>query len=60
MNNKNSRESINEEEIENEKVNYRRANINDIEALVDYRIQFLNELYNHPEEDEIKTIKKTF
>jgi len=34
-------------EIEKDKINYRRANINDIEFLVDYRVRFLNELYNH-------------
>lgn len=30
--------------VEDEKVNYRRANANDVETLVNYRIQFLNEL----------------
>lgn len=45
-------------EIENDKINYRRANINDIEFLVDYRVRFLNELYNHPEDDETEILRK--
>ena len=45
--------------IENHKINYRRANINDIEILVDYRIQFLNELYNHPENGETEILRNT-
>lgn len=31
-------------EIENDKINYRRANIDDIGVLIDYRVRFLNEL----------------
>jgi len=58
MNNKISKEPINDEEIENEKIYYRRANIDDIKALVEYRIKFLNELYDPPEGDEINIIKK--
>ena len=45
-------------EIENDKINYRRANIDDIDFLIDYRVRFLNELYNHPEDDEIEILKK--
>jgi len=45
-------------EIENDKINYRRANINDVEILVDYRVRFLNELYNHPEDDETEILRK--
>ena len=45
-------------EIENDKINYRRANINDIEILIDYRVRFLNELYSHPEDDETETLRK--
>jgi len=44
--------------IEKDKINYRRANINDIEFLVDYRVRFLNELYNHPEDDETEILRK--
>jgi GNAT superfamily N-acetyltransferase len=54
-----SRKSINEEKIENEKIFYRKANVNDIDALVEYRIKFLDELYDRPKEYEIKIIKKT-
>ena len=45
-------------EIERDKINYRRANISDIEFLVDYRVRFLNELYNHPEDDETEILRK--
>jgi GNAT superfamily N-acetyltransferase len=45
-------------EIENDKINYRRANINDVEILVDYRVRFLNELYNHPEDEETEILRK--
>jgi GNAT superfamily N-acetyltransferase len=40
------------------KVIYRRANVNDVETLVEYRVRFLNELYNHPENDETKILRK--
>jgi len=45
--------------IEKEKIVYRRARIDDIPDLVDYRIRFLNELYNHPEDDKTKILKKS-
>ena len=45
-------------EFENGKVNYRRANIDDVESLVEGRVRCLNELYNHPEDDEAETLKK--
>jgi ribosomal protein S18 acetylase RimI-like enzyme len=48
--------------IEAKKVNYRRANIKDLETLVNYRIQFLNELEtrkNHqPKKDKIAALTK--
>ncbi len=44
-------------EIERDKINYRRANIDDIKILIDFRIRFLNELYNHPEDEESQTLK---
>ena len=46
-------------EIENAKTNYRRANVDDIEVLVDFRIRFLNELYNHPEDAETGILRKS-
>ncbi len=45
-------------EIENDKINYRRATIDDVEILVDYRVRFLNELYDHPEDDETEILRK--
>jgi hypothetical protein len=45
-------------EIENDRINYRRANVGDIGILVDFRVRFLNELYNHPEDDETAILRK--
>jgi ribosomal protein S18 acetylase RimI-like enzyme len=45
-------------EIENDRINYRRANIDDVEFLIDIRVRFLNELYNHPEDDETEILRK--
>ncbi len=45
--------------IETDKINYRRANIDDVETLVDLRARFLNELYNHPYDDETKILKRS-
>ena len=45
-------------EIENDRINYRRANVGDIEILIDFRVRFLNELYNHPEDDETEILRK--
>jgi len=45
--------------IESEKINYRMVNIDDVEALVSYRIRFLNELHEHPEDDETETLRKS-
>jgi GNAT superfamily N-acetyltransferase len=42
-----------------EKIIYRRATIEDIPALVEYRVRFLNELYDHPEDDETKVVRKS-
>ncbi len=41
-----------------DKITYRRAHTKDIGTLVDFRIRFLNELYNHPENDESEILKK--
>ena len=46
-------------EIENDKINYRRANIDDIEVLIDYRVRFLNELYNHPNDEQTEVLRKS-
>jgi len=45
--------------IEKDRIGYRRATTSDIETLIDYRIRFLNELYNHPENEEIKVLRKS-
>jgi GNAT superfamily N-acetyltransferase len=45
--------------VKKEQIIYRKANINDVETLVDYRVRFLNELYNHPEDSETETLRKT-
>jgi hypothetical protein len=48
--------------VEDEKVNYRRANVNDVETLVNYRIQFLNELESRKshqlEKDKTEALRK--
>jgi len=46
-------------EIEKDKIKYRRADIDDTEILVNFRLRFLNELYNHPEDDETEIVKKS-
>ena len=45
-------------EIENDRINYRRANIDDVEFLIDFRVRFLDELYNHPEDGEAEILRK--
>ena len=45
-------------EIENDKIKYRRATIKDIDVLIDYRVRFMNELYNHPEDKETEIVKE--
>jgi GNAT superfamily N-acetyltransferase len=42
-----------------EKIVYRRATLNDVAALVDYRVRFLNELHSHVEDDETKLIRES-
>jgi GNAT superfamily N-acetyltransferase len=46
-------------EIEKEKIVYRRTIIDGVPALVDYRVRFLNELYDHSEDDETKILRKS-
>jgi ribosomal protein S18 acetylase RimI-like enzyme len=45
--------------FEKERIVYRPATINDVSALVDYRVRFLNELLNHPEDDATKVLRKS-
>ena len=45
--------------IETDKINYRRANIDDVEILVDLRARFLNELYDHPEDNEAEILRRS-
>jgi GNAT superfamily N-acetyltransferase len=45
-------------QVEKEGIVYRRATIDDVSALVDYRVCFLNELFNHPEDDESAAVRK--
>jgi len=46
-------------EIEGDRVCCRRANINDVESLVDFRVRFLNELYGHLENDETEILRRS-
>jgi GNAT superfamily N-acetyltransferase len=43
--------------IQKEKMVYRRARIDDIPTLVDFRVRFLNELNHHSENDETKIVR---
>jgi len=45
--------------IEREKIVRRRATMDDVPALIDYRVRFLNELYDHPEDDNTKILRKS-
>lgn len=38
---------------------YRRATLDDVPVLVDYRVRFLNELLNHPEDEETEIVRKS-
>jgi ribosomal protein S18 acetylase RimI-like enzyme len=46
-------------EFERERIVYRPATINDVSALVDYRVRLLNELLNHPEDDDTKLLRRS-
>lgn len=46
-------------EIQSDKIHYRRANVDDTESLIDFRVRFLNQLYNHPENDENGILRKS-
>jgi ribosomal protein S18 acetylase RimI-like enzyme len=43
--------------IEKEKIVYRPATIDDVPALVNYRVKFLNEHFNHPEDDATEVLR---
>lgn len=45
-------------DIEREKIHYRRASIDDIDILVDFRLRFLNEMYDHPQDDISKILSE--
>lgn len=38
---------------------YRHATTNDVSALVDYRVRFLNELLNHPDDDDTRILRES-
>jgi GNAT superfamily N-acetyltransferase len=43
--------------VEDHSILYRRASVDDVASLVDYRVRFLNELYGHPENGETEVLK---
>jgi len=43
--------------IDRETIVYRRATIDDVPALVDYRVQFLNEHFHHAEDDATRVLR---
>lgn len=45
--------------MESEELRYRRASVDDVETLVRYRIRFLNELHNHPDDEETEILRKS-
>jgi len=45
-------------QVEKEGLVYRRATVDDVSVLVDYRVCFLNELFSHPEDDETAVVRK--
>lgn len=46
-------------DIEKERIVYRPATIDDVSALVDYRVKFLNEHFSHPENDDTEAVRKS-
>ena len=46
-------------EIKKGKIVYRRGMIRDIPVLIDLRVRFLNELYEHPEDDKTEILRKS-
>jgi GNAT superfamily N-acetyltransferase len=45
--------------IEKDKIVFRRATNGDVPALIDYRIRFLNELYDHSEDEKTIILRKS-
>jgi len=45
--------------IEKDKIVFRRATIDDVPTLIDCRIRFLNELYNHSEDEKTRILRKS-
>jgi ribosomal protein S18 acetylase RimI-like enzyme len=45
--------------IETDEISYRRASIDDVEALISCRVRFLNELYNHPDDEQTEFLRKS-
>ncbi|MCW4020690.1 MAG: GNAT family N-acetyltransferase [Candidatus Bathyarchaeota archaeon] len=45
-------------EIEVDKITFRRAQFEDLETLVDYRVRFLNESQNHLDDEETKVVRE--
>jgi GNAT superfamily N-acetyltransferase len=45
--------------IEKSKIKYRRATVNDVQTLIDYRVRFLNELHGHAEDDDTQILRKS-
>lgn len=45
-------------DIEKNKIRYRRAKLEDIEILVDYRVRLLDEVFNRQEDEETENLKK--
>jgi GNAT superfamily N-acetyltransferase len=45
--------------VEKSRIKYRRATVHDVQTLIDYRVRFLNELYNHPENDKTEVLRKS-
>ena len=45
--------------IEKKRIIYRRVTLADVQALVELRIRFLNELHKHGEDDETEVVRKS-
>ncbi|UCG35938.1 MAG: GNAT family N-acetyltransferase [Candidatus Bathyarchaeota archaeon] len=45
--------------IETDEISYRRASIDDVEALMCCRVRFLNELHNHPDDEQTEFLRKS-
>jgi GNAT superfamily N-acetyltransferase len=45
--------------IKGERISFRRANLDDVEALIEYRIRFLHELGNYPNDAKTKIVKES-